>query len=261
MCPCEVSGVLFTANPVNPAADQTIIEASYGLGEAVVLGKVTPDRFVLANKGLAILERNIGAKDKIMATLAQDGRQHTGARDAASLGDDQVLELARLGQRVEKFFQHPCDIEWGLSQGRFYLLQARAIKFSAAPPSSPVLADAQVAAVRREEIDALKKRTAPGGTVWSRFNLSEILPAPMPMTWAIVRRFMSGQGGFGLMYRDLGFDPDPALDEEGIFDLVCGRPYCNLSRNPKCNTGRSPSSTSLPCSRPIPRRRSIPRPR
>jgi pyruvate,water dikinase len=44
---------------------------------------------------------------------------------------------------------------------------------------------------------------------------------------------MSGRGGFGLMYRDIGFDPDPALDEEGIFDLVCGRPYCNLSREPR----------------------------
>jgi pyruvate,water dikinase len=53
------------------------------------------------------------------------------------------------------------------------------------------------------------------------------------MTWALVRRFMSGKGGFGLLYRDLGFDPDPALDDEGIYDLVCGRPYCNLSREPR----------------------------
>ena len=53
------------------------------------------------------------------------------------------------------------------------------------------------------------------------------------MTWAVVRRFMSGRGGFGMMYRDLGFAPDPALDDEGIFDLVCGRPYCNLSREPR----------------------------
>jgi pyruvate,water dikinase len=53
------------------------------------------------------------------------------------------------------------------------------------------------------------------------------------MTWAIVKRFMSGQGGYGLMYRDLGFDPDPALDADGVFDLVCGRPYCNLSLEPR----------------------------
>src|SRR5262249_43893425 len=41
------------------------------------------------------------------------------------------------------------------------------------------------------------------------------------------------RGGFGQMYRDLGFDPDPALDEIGVFDLICGRPYCNLSREPR----------------------------
>jgi pyruvate,water dikinase len=53
------------------------------------------------------------------------------------------------------------------------------------------------------------------------------------MTWAIIKKFMSGKGGFGQMYRDLGFDPDPALDDIGIFDLICGRPYCNLSREPR----------------------------
>src|SRR5262249_1576220 len=78
------------------------------------------------------------------------------------------------------------------------------------------------------------------GTVWSCFNLPEILPEPTLMTWAIVRRFMSGRGGFGMMYRDLAFDPDPALDEEGIYDLVCGRPYCNLSREPRMQYRRLP---------------------
>src|SRR5262245_12429508 len=53
------------------------------------------------------------------------------------------------------------------------------------------------------------------------------------MTWAIVRRFMSGRGGYGMMFRDLGFDPDPVLDDEGFVDLICGRTYINLSREPK----------------------------
>src|SRR6185436_6755593 len=86
---------------------------------------------------------------------------------------------------------------------------------------------------RREEIEALQALAEPAGTAWAKFNLAEILPEPTPMTWGIVRRFMAGQGGFGLMYRDLGYDPDPALDEIGYFDLVCGRPYVNLSREPR----------------------------
>jgi pyruvate,water dikinase len=62
------------------------------------------------------------------------------------------------------------------------------------------------------------------------------------MTWAIVREFMSGRGGYGLMLRDLGFDPDPIIDEQGFIDLVCGRPYVNLSREPKLYFRDFPSS-------------------
>src|SRR5207249_8280567 len=130
------------------------------------------------------------------------------------------------------------DVEWGLSAGQFYLLQARGIKLSAAV--APTIDPAARAQVLQEEIAALRAKASPDGSVWSRFNLCEILPEPTPMTWAIVRRFMSGRGGFGLMYRDLGFDPDPALDEEGVYDLVCGRPYCNLSREPRLHFHRLP---------------------
>jgi pyruvate,water dikinase len=236
MCPSEVSGVMFTANPVNPALGQVIIESSYGLGEAIVLGKVTPDRFVLDKQTLMITERNISVKQHVVATLAQDGQGQTGACDVASLGDEQIEELARLGLRVEAYFKVPSDIEWALSAGKFYLLQARAIKHAGEPrgvsPRNESLPGApEREKVRQEEIAALRASAEPGGTVWARFNLSEILPEPTPMTWAIVKRFMSGKGGFGLMYRDLGFDPDPSLDDDGTYDLVCGRPYCNLSRD------------------------------
>jgi pyruvate,water dikinase len=232
MCPSEVSGVMFTANPVNPALGQIIIESSYGLGEAIVLGKVTPDRFVLDKSNRQIIERIISKKETVIATLAQDGKGQARKRDEASLTDAQIDELAQLGLRVEEYFKHPCDIEWGLSQGKFYLLQARAVKGAEDA--------AEREKVRQEEMAALKKQAAPEGTVWSRYNLSEILPEPTPMTWAIVRRFMSGRGGFGQSYRDLGFDPGPEVDEEGVFDLVCGRPYANLSREPFMQSGTDP---------------------
>lgn len=232
MCPSEVSGVMFTADPVDPRQERIIVESSYGLGEAIVLGKVTPDRFVLDKQNLNMREKAISVKDHVVATLAQDGKGQTGARDVASLSDAQVIDLARLGLRVEGYFKHPCDIEWALSQGRFFLLQARAIKHSE-KAAAGAREQEERELVLREEIAALAGRAEPGGTVWSRFNLSEILPDPTPMTWAIVRRFMSYNGGFGLMYQDLGLDPDPALGDEGVFDLVCGRPYYNLSREPR----------------------------
>ena len=229
MCPAEVAGVMFTANPVNQSAE-IIIESAYGLGEAIVLGKVTPDRFVLDKHSMTLKESVIAHKEKHVATLAEDGHGQTGARDAASLSSEQVRVLAQLGQRVEGHFKTPCDIEWALSRGEFFLLQSRAIKFK---KTANAIDLNEREKVRQEEIAALKALTEPSGTVWSRFNLAEILPEPTPMTWAIVQQFMSGRGGFGQMYRDLGFDPDPALDNIGIFDLISGRPYCNLSREPR----------------------------
>jgi pyruvate,water dikinase len=208
MCPAEVSGVMFTANPVNQSREEIVIEAAAGLGEAIVLGKVTPDHFVLDRRSLEIKER----------TLVNP--------TAATLVNNQVQELARLGLRVEEFFRVPCDIEWARADGQFYLLQSRPIR--GLDSSTPE----QREQVRQEEIAALTGRAEPNGTVWSRYNLSEVLPEPTPMTWALVTRMMSGRGGLGQMYRDLGFRPDPRLDHESVFDLVCGRPYCNLSREP-----------------------------
>ncbi len=264
MCPSEISGVLFTANPVNPQlqqlGDQLVIESSYGLGEAVVLGKVTPDRFVLHKQTLEVIERAIAKKQHVVlaAALGDAGGEPRRAANEASLDDDQVTALARLGLQVEAHFRHPCDIEWAWAEGRFWLLQARPIRQWAVgggqasgfrlrasgedTSASFVLpgawslepeASLSTAQVRQEEIAALRAKAEPGGTVWARYNLAEVLPAPTPMTWAIVRRFMSGRGGFGLMYRDLGFDPEPIIDEEGFIDLVCGRPYVNLSREPR----------------------------
>ncbi|HEX3313814.1 MAG TPA: PEP/pyruvate-binding domain-containing protein [Gemmataceae bacterium] len=234
MCPSEVSGVMFTADPVDASKDEMIVEASFGLGEAIVLGKVTPDRFILSKPDVRVLEKHIAKKDKIVATLTESTAAANS--DGASLTDEQVIELGRLGLRVEEYFKHPCDLEWAVSQEAFFLLQARAIKHKGAARIDPKKREAY----RQAEIARLKKMAAPGGTVWSRFNLSEILPDATPMTWSIVRRFMSSHGGFGLMYRDLGYSPDPAMVDECAFDLVAGRVYCNLTRDPRMQFGSMP---------------------
>src|SRR5262249_28429335 len=89
MCPSEVSGGMFTAHPVNPALNQMIIEASLGLGEAVVLGKVTPDRFALSRPNLEIIERQIADKQTILPAV-EGGDARRLARSAACLTYDQL---------------------------------------------------------------------------------------------------------------------------------------------------------------------------
>jgi phosphohistidine swiveling domain-containing protein len=218
----EVSGVLFTRDPLDPDGRRMLVEASWGLGESVVSGCVNPDRFSLDRQTGAVLDRHIGTKTTL---LTAKGRQDVAPQkqNQSCLDERQLAELAELGRRVEAFYGAARDVEWAWAEGSFWLLQARPITTAGA---------AEREQVRREEIAALHAKADPRGTVWSRYNLSESLPAPTPLTWAFVRRFLSGKGGLGLMYGDLGFQPEPALDEESVYDLVCGRPYCNLSREP-----------------------------
>ncbi len=135
-----------------------------------------------------------------------------------------------------QFYGDARDVEWAWADGRFWLLQARPITAAGADEREQV---------RREEIAALAAKADPGGTVWARFNLAESLPEPTPMTWAIMRRFMSGRGGYGLMYRDLGFKPDPSVDDDCSYDLVAGRPYCNLNRELRFYAGWLPYEHSF----------------
>ncbi len=223
LVPAEISGVLFTRDPLDAEGRRMLVEATWGLGESVVSGRVTPDRYHLDRDTGQVHDQQIAAKTT-MVTAAGTEAVPAERQAVSCLDDARLAELAELGRRVEDFYGDPRDVEWAWAEGRFWLLQARPITTGGA---------AEREQVRREEIAALAGRAEPGGTVWARYNLAEVLPEPTPMTWSVVRRFMSGRGGFGLMYRDLGFDPDPALDEEGVFDLVCGRPYCNLSREPR----------------------------
>ena len=222
LVPADVAGVLFTTDPLDPEGRQMLVEASWGLGESVVSGRVTPDRFNLDRHSGAVMNRHINAKTTQVTAAGQSDVPYE-KQNQACLGDAQLQELAALGRRVVEYYGDSRDIEWALAAGKFWVLQARPIT---------TISAAERESLRREEVAALQAKANPEGTVWSRYNLAEILPEPTPMTWAIVRRFMSGSGGFGLMYRDLGFQPDPAIEHECVYDLVCGRPFCNLSREP-----------------------------
>lgn len=226
----EVAGVLFTRDPLDPTGTRMLVEASWGLGEAVVSGKVTPDRFHIDRDSGQVVEQHLGAKT-LEITAQGERAVEDDRRDRACLDGAQLAALAELGRKVEQLYGEARDVEWAWAEGRAWLLQARPITTIGAQDREQV---------RREEIAAAARLASAEGTVWARINLSEVLPAPTPMTWAIVRRFMSGKGGFGLMYRDLGFRPSRALDEAGTFDLIAGRTYCNLDREPRMYSGWLP---------------------
>jgi len=129
MVASEVSGVLFTANPLTGKRSETVIEATFGLGEALVSGRVEPDRYLVDLPAGRLLERRIGAKALSIRPRA-DGGTFEAQEDPAervTLTESAVLALAELGRRVATLFDAPQDIEWAQADGRFHLLQARPI--------------------------------------------------------------------------------------------------------------------------------------
>ena len=236
MCEADVSGVLFTVAPFN--ANAATIESNWGLGESVVSGAITPDNFHVSRDTGEVLERSIATKNE-MVTATGVSVVPSAQQDVPSLTDTQLKELTHLGMRVETYYRHPMDIEWALTDGQFVLLQSRHITTSATsitPRRSALCSRASeadaaaVGKVRQAEIQTLEARAEEQGTVWCHHNLAEVLPAPLPMTWEIMKKFMSGAGGLGTAYRGLGFYPSERVNAEGILDLICGRIYVNLNR-------------------------------
>jgi pyruvate,water dikinase len=126
----DCAGVMFTRHPVS-GADEIVIEASWGLGEAIVEGLVVPDRFRYSKDGEA-LEKVAGTKDIYVKALPGGGVEEAPIESEEMihgfcLDDDQLAALVALGKLCEKCFGPGRDIEWGIEKNVLYLLQCRTI--------------------------------------------------------------------------------------------------------------------------------------
>jgi phosphohistidine swiveling domain-containing protein len=130
MVDAAVAGVLFTADPVTGHRARTVIDASPGLGEAVVSGAVNPDHFVVDGRSGAVLERVVGDKRLTIRARAGGGTEAVpqSASTTASVSDEQLSDLVRLGARVQEHYGQPQDIEWAIdATGALWLTQARPV--------------------------------------------------------------------------------------------------------------------------------------
>jgi pyruvate,water dikinase len=124
----DVSGVLFTANPLTGRRAEIVIDASFGLGEAIVSGQVEPDHYVVDPHSWTIISRKLGAKALAIVPRAGGGTDNIArGGEQQALSDAQILELARTAARVAEHFGTPQDIEWAFADGALYLLQSRPI--------------------------------------------------------------------------------------------------------------------------------------
>jgi pyruvate, water dikinase len=125
----ESAGVMFTRNPIN-GADERLIEASWGLGEVVVAGRVIPDQYRIDRSG-QVLERTPGLKKVAIRTLPEGGTVESEVpadlTERLCLDDEQLAALDRLAARCDEVYGPGRDIEWAFAGGQLYLLQCRAI--------------------------------------------------------------------------------------------------------------------------------------
>lgn len=127
----DISGILFTADPVSQHRHICSIDASYGLGEALVAGLVSADLYRVDTRSNTLVEVKVGEKDLAIRPLPEGGTQQetlsAAQRKAQVLSEAQALALAKLGKRIEAHYQKPQDIEWAIAGEQIYLLQTRPI--------------------------------------------------------------------------------------------------------------------------------------
>jgi pyruvate,water dikinase len=124
------SGVMFTIDPVSGAKDKIVVNASWGLGEAIVSGQVTPDEYIVRKKDIEIEKKHIAKKVRQIVSDQKGGtkwaRISGNMKERQALSDDEIVRIAEYGMQIEKHYGVPQDIEWAIDeQNRIFILQAR----------------------------------------------------------------------------------------------------------------------------------------
>src|SRR3989338_195969 len=140
MIESEVSGIAFSVHPVTQDSNQIIIEAGYGLGEAIVSGQITPDSYVIEKNPRRIIDKNISTQERGIYRKPKEGGPSADSGQAnewqnisqdkgeqQKLTNEQILELSELIIQIENYYNSPQDIEWALENNKFYITQSRPI--------------------------------------------------------------------------------------------------------------------------------------
>lgn len=131
MVQSEISGIAFSVHPVTQDRNQIIIEAGFGLGEAIVSGAVTPDSYVVEKEPRKIIDINVNVQNK--ALYRKDGGGNIWKdlpkeeAEKQVLSEEQILEFSEIILGIENHYNFPCDIEWAYEKGKFYIVQSRPI--------------------------------------------------------------------------------------------------------------------------------------
>lgn len=130
MIQSEKSGVMFTANPVSSNENEIVIEAGYGLGEAIVSGSIIPDMYVVDKRDLSIISKAVYEQEEMIKKVGNQNEWMPvpeSDKRLQKISDSEIIELAKFGKLIEEHYGFPQDIEWCVSEGKIYIVQARPI--------------------------------------------------------------------------------------------------------------------------------------
>jgi phosphoenolpyruvate synthase/pyruvate phosphate dikinase len=131
MIQSEKSGIAFSVHPVTQDKNQLIIEAGFGLGEAIVSGEITPDSYVAEKQPRRIIDKNIQTQIKGLYKVENGGNEWKGIPESIGskqvLSDKEILKLSEIILKIENHYGFPCDIEWAFEKNKFYIIQSRPI--------------------------------------------------------------------------------------------------------------------------------------
>lgn len=131
MVQSEKSGIAFSVHPVTEDHNQLIIEAGFGLGEAIVSGSVTPDSYVVEKEPRKIVDSNVNEQTRALYRSLSGGNEwrelDSSVASSQVLTTEEILELSELILKIEQHYHFPCDIEWAHEAGEFYITQSRPI--------------------------------------------------------------------------------------------------------------------------------------
>lgn len=206
MVESEVSGVLFTADPIRQDRGHMVMNASWGLGEAVVSGKVTPDTYGYDKRKRRVTDKKLGEKG-ISIGYGTDGVEERKTlpekRNQFCLSDKQASEIFEMGQRIERHYGSPQDIEWAVCEDRLYILQSRPI-------------------TTLEE----ERPKQPGPSAAQKAVLSNwIEHCPYPLYPLDVEPYKMVDGAKARVFNELGIHTggELSMDDQGILTLSAGK--------------------------------------
>jgi rifampicin phosphotransferase len=212
----DAAGVLFTADPMTGAPDRLVINAGWGLGEAVVGGQVTPDTVVLNRADRSVAQYQVADKTT-MTVRTENGTTEVPVPDrqrrAPVLSAADAAALGELGERIERLYGAPMDVKWARRDGRFLILQARPITATASAAlagSGPEHEDDPGYEVWNDSLA--------GDYLWTATNVGEAVPDVMtPCGWSVIRVFLHESM------------PLAGIGKHPLSGNIGGRLYLNLS--------------------------------